>query len=78
MCSASSSDADPVGVGSNTPRDALLVQLEVLSETRRVPELARRIIQEGMELMSRRQYGELARLLKASSRKGAAGNQLYQ
>jgi RNA polymerase sigma-54 factor len=61
--------ADPVGVGSNTPRDALLVQLEVLSETRRIPELARRVVQEGMELMSRRQYAELARLLKASSAK---------
>jgi RNA polymerase sigma-54 factor len=61
--------ADPVGVGSNTPRDALLVQLEVLSETRRIPDLARRVVQEGMELMSRRQYAELARLLKASSTK---------
>jgi RNA polymerase sigma-54 factor len=61
--------ADPIGVGSNTPRDALLVQLELLSETRRVPDLARRIIQEGMELMSRRQYVELARLLKTSSTK---------
>jgi RNA polymerase sigma-54 factor len=61
--------ADPVGVGSNSPRDALLVQLDVLTETRRVPELARRIIQEGWELMSRRQYAELARLLKTSAAK---------
>jgi RNA polymerase sigma-54 factor len=59
--------AEPVGVGSNSPRDALLVQLDVLSESRRVPDLARRIVQEGMELMSRRQYSELARLLKATT-----------
>ncbi|MEN4042358.1 MAG: hypothetical protein ROW39_08445 [Anaerolineaceae bacterium] len=58
--------ADPVGVGSNTPRDALLVQLELLSETKRVPELARLIVQDGMEMMSRRQYAELARMLRTT------------
>jgi RNA polymerase sigma-54 factor len=61
--------SDPLGVGSSTPRDALLVQLELLSETRRVPELALRIVREGMELMSRRQYAELARMFKVTSAK---------
>ena len=55
--------ADPLGVGSPTPRDALLIQLEVLSETRPVPNLAARAIQEGLSLISRHQYADLSRLL---------------
>jgi RNA polymerase sigma-54 factor len=53
--------ADPVGVGSTGPQQALLVQLEVLSENHHVPELAIRIVRDGMEMMTRRQYSEIAR-----------------
>ena len=56
--------ADPIGVGSGSPQEALLVQLEVLAETRPVPPLAARAILEGMDLLSRRSYNELGRLLK--------------
>jgi RNA polymerase sigma-54 factor len=59
--------ADPVGVGSPSPQDALLVQLEVLSETRPVPALAEEAIRKGMDHLSRRHYSELARLLKIST-----------
>jgi RNA polymerase sigma-54 factor len=55
--------ADPIGVGSTSPQEALLVQLEVLAETRPIPKLASKAIEQGMDLLSRRQYGELARLL---------------
>jgi RNA polymerase sigma-54 factor len=55
--------AEPVGVASPTPQEALLVQLEVLSETRPVPPLAAQAILEGMALLSRRRYPELGRLL---------------
>ena len=58
--------AEPVGVGSSSPQDALLVQLKVLSETRPTPPLASKAIQEGMDLLSRHQYGELGRLLDVS------------
>ncbi len=58
--------AEPIGVGSITTQEALLVQLDVLSETRPIPELARSIIRDGMELMTHRQYAELARLLQVS------------
>ncbi|HEX2979389.1 MAG TPA: hypothetical protein VHO48_03890 [Anaerolineaceae bacterium] len=61
--------ADPVGVGSANPQEALLIQLEVLAETRPVPELAEQAIREGMDFLSRHQYPELARLLKVNSRK---------
>ena len=57
---------EPVGVGSATPLDALLVQLNVLSETRPVPPLAQRAILEGMDLLSRRAYNELGRMLGIS------------
>lgn len=60
--------AEPVGVGSSTPRGALLVQLEVLSETHPVPQLAFTAIREGWELLSRRRQPELARLLNVSIR----------
>lgn len=53
--------ADPIGVGSPTPQDALLVQLEVLSEHQPIPLYAANAIQEGMDLLSRHQYAELAR-----------------
>lgn len=57
--------ADPIGVCSCSTEAALLVQLDVLAETHRVPELAEEIIREGMALLSRHQYAELARQLKA-------------
>ncbi len=60
--------ADPIGVGSCSTQEALLVQLDVLCETQHVPELARRIVEDGMELLSRRQYTEISRLLKVPLR----------
>ena len=56
--------ADPVGVGSTSVQEALLIQLEVLSETQPVPSLAERAIREGFDLLRRRQYAELAKLFK--------------
>lgn len=56
--------AEPIGVGSSTPQEALLIQLEVLGENRQeVHPLAERAIREGMSLLSRHQFGELAELL---------------
>ncbi len=55
--------ADPIGVGSASPQEALLVQLDILSETEKTPPLARQMIEEGMSLLSRHQYSDLAHLL---------------
>jgi RNA polymerase sigma-54 factor len=55
--------AEPIGVGSQSPEDALLAQLDVLSEARSVPPLTERAIREGMHLLSRRSLNELGRLL---------------
>lgn len=62
--------AEPIGVGSPTSQAALLVQLEVLLENtpgQPMIENAMRAVKEGMELLSRRQYPELARLLGITS-----------
>src|SRR5512146_444217 len=41
--------ADPIGVGSRTTQEALLVQLDVLCESQNVPELARLVVEKGMD-----------------------------
>jgi RNA polymerase sigma-54 factor len=58
--------SDPLGVGSPGPKEALLVQLEVLAETSHVPPLAQKAIIEGLDLLSRHQYAELAHKLHSS------------
>ncbi len=55
--------ADPLGVGSPSPQAALLVQLEVLSETQSVPAGTDSVIKQGMDLLSRHAYHELGRRL---------------
>jgi len=55
--------AEPLGVGSLTPTDALLVQLDVLSENRAVPAMAEDAIRAGIELLSPHHLPELARHL---------------
>ncbi len=58
--------ADPIGVGSLNPQQALLVQLEVLADTQSVPEFAVEIIRDYMDLLSKRQYSEISKALKIS------------
>lgn len=60
--------ADPIGVGSGSPQEALLIQLDSLAESKPIPNLARLVIQNGMDLMCRHQYNDLARELKVSLR----------
>jgi len=60
--------ADPIGVGSPSSKDALLIQLDVLGESRPVPEHALRAIEEGMHLINRNHNYELGRLLGVSTK----------
>ena len=55
--------ADPLGVGSVSPKDALLIQLEVLGENLSVPPLAENAIRAGIELLSPHHLPELAKFL---------------
>jgi RNA polymerase sigma-54 factor len=58
--------ADPLGVGSPTPQDALLVQLEFLSESRKIPPKCDQAIRSGLDHLSHHRYPELAKLLDIS------------
>jgi RNA polymerase sigma-54 factor len=55
--------AEPIGVGSLSVKQALLTQIEVLAESHPIPTSTVRAVQEGLDLLSRRQYAELAKLL---------------
>jgi RNA polymerase sigma-54 factor len=56
--------ADPLGVGSQSPEEALLMQIHVLQENCiNIPELAEKAIREGMSFLSRHQYVDLAKIL---------------
>ncbi len=59
--------SDPLGVGSPSPREALLIQIEVLSETQPVPDLAFTLIINDMNLLSRKAHLEISRKYKVSS-----------
>jgi RNA polymerase sigma-54 factor len=53
--------SDPIGVGSSNPQEALLVQLDFLRESTVIPDLARTLIQERMDLLSHRATQEISR-----------------
>lgn len=61
--------ADPIGVGSCTTTDALLVQLQALTEMGEVPELAEILVSDGMDQLSHHQYSELAHRYNVPVRK---------
>jgi RNA polymerase sigma-54 factor len=58
---------DPVGVCSANPTEAMLVQVEVLSETMNVPALTREVVSEYLHQMSQHHYSEIARALGTTS-----------
>ncbi len=60
---------DPLGVAARNVQEALLTQVEFLSETTQVPEFVRRAISEEFELLSKHQYGELAKKLGTTIQK---------
>ena len=60
---------DPVGVASRGIKEALLVQVDFLSETINVPEFTRRAISEEFELISRHQYSQVAKKLSTTTLK---------
>jgi len=59
--------SDPVGVGSETPEEALLIQLKILDEYKKpVPKMAEAAIRKGLTHLSRHQYDDLAKILDIS------------
>ena len=58
--------ADPVGVGSSTPEEALLIQLEIIGETEDIPEYYFEMIRLGLNVLSKKQYAQMAKKLGIS------------
>jgi len=57
---------DPVGVGSNSPQEALLVQLEELEKSQDLPEHIEKAIRENMDLISKQHFSKLGKVLDIS------------
>lgn len=60
---------DPPGIGAASPVEALLIQVDVLGETKPIPDAVRSIIQEYLEELGRGEYGTIARQLAISRAK---------
>jgi len=58
--------ADPIGVGSLSSSEALQVQLEVLEETNPIPEIAKVLVKDHLEELSRHQFAEIAKKINVS------------
>ena len=58
--------AKPIGVCSSSSQEALLIQLETLSELHEIPNFALEIIRDNMDLLIRRQFNELAKIYNSS------------
>jgi RNA polymerase sigma-54 factor len=58
--------AEPIGVGASSPQEALLIQLNLLSEDKKVPHLAEEAIKVGMKDLSTHNYRNLAKKLNTT------------
>lgn len=58
--------SDPLGVCSLSPEEALQIQIEVLAETINVPDLSILIVNEGMDLLTKRHFHEIANRFRCS------------
>lgn len=58
---------DPVGVCSANPTEAMLAQVEVLSESMNVPPLTREVVANYLHQVSQHHYSEIARALGTST-----------
>lgn len=52
---------EPLGVCSSNPKEAMLIQVDVLSENKKIPQLTKEIISDHLDLLSHHQYNELAK-----------------
>jgi len=53
--------ADPIGVGTRSPEEALIAQLEILKETNSIPDYYTDIIKMGFDAISHKYYKEIAK-----------------
>ena len=53
--------SDPIGVGSSTPEEALILQLEVLGETQSIPDFVKEIVADSLDLLSKKDYEAISK-----------------
>ncbi len=53
--------ADPIGVGSASPEEAMLVQLEMLGESQEIPGYYLTIVENYLEALSKKKYEKIAK-----------------
>ena len=58
--------AEPLGVGSATPEEALLIQLEMVGETRKLPPYYFEVVKSGLGMLSKKQYPQIAKAVGIS------------
>lgn len=57
---------DPVGVGCDSPKSALLTQIGIINDSQYVDPLTFKVIEVGIDYLSKHQYGQLAKILNIS------------
>ncbi|MDK2981854.1 MAG: polymerase sigma-54 factor [Chloroflexota bacterium] len=58
--------AEPYGVGSETPEEALLIQLEMVGESRKIPAYYAEVVKNGLNPLSKKQYTQIAKAVGIS------------
>ena len=58
--------ADPIGVGSGSPEEAMITQLEILGENQDIPEFVKEIIINCLELLSKKNFEAISKKLNIS------------
>ncbi|MFC1936646.1 hypothetical protein ACFLYP_03155 [Chloroflexota bacterium] len=60
---------DPIGVSASSPKEALLVQLSTIKDRHDIDPLLEKAIEVGLDLISRKQYTDLGKLLDVNTQK---------
>lgn len=59
---------DPIGVCSSSPNEAMLAQIESLSEITEIPDLTQEIVQHHLHQVSQHHFSDIARQLKTTTK----------
>lgn len=58
--------ADPIGVGAASPEEAMITQVEILDENQDIPKFVKEIINNGLDLLSKKNYDAISKKLNIS------------
>jgi RNA polymerase sigma-54 factor len=58
--------ADPIGVGAASPEEAMITQVEILGENQDIPKFVKELINNGLDLLSKKNYDAISKKLNIS------------